>query len=834
MNGLTETQAKSLLREHGFNELPVSQSKNLFRIVAEVIREPMFLLLIACGTLYILLGDYREGVVLLLTILIIIFITFYQYQKTEKALEALKNLSAPRALVRRDGKEVRIPGREVVPGDLLILHEGDRIAADARLEECIHLSVDESMLTGESVPVFKTVPSNTETAEEMVYSGTLVVRGSGYARVLKTGLNTRFGLIGASLERIESSETRLQAEMKKLIRNLFLIGFFISLCVILAFYLTRGQFVQALLNGLAAAMAILPEEFPVVLTVFLALGAWRLSKKNVLTRKPSTIETLGSATVLCTDKTGTLTRNQMELAALFTGDHLYTKNTFKENQQQSAPLLYTAYLASEQGSIDPMETAIYQVYRKLDVPSSGDLQYLKTFPLRPDLLAMTRIYSREKNQDYLACCKGAPEAVFALCRLKDVQLNTLNEVVRSLARDGYRILAVAQAEGSAAVVPDDVREIPFILKGLLAFEDPVRPEVPEAIRECKAAGIKVIMITGDYPETARSIATQIGLPAEHIITGAMLDEMNEATFRDRIKNVNIFARVIPEQKLRIVEALKDNQEIVAMTGDGVNDAPALKSAHIGVAMGGKGTDVAREASALVLLDDNFASIVAAVRSGRKIYDNLQKAMTYIMAIHIPIIGLTLLPAFFESLPLILMPLHIVFMELIIDPVCSVVFEAEGEERGIMNRPPRPVAEKFFGRRKILLSVFEGLLLLCMVLAVHIHSRYGGHSEPEIRAIAFTSLILGNLFLILSSLSHTRSFIRVATTGTLLIPLIFTIAVALLWSMITLPVFQVVFGFANPGWEHFLPAVAGAGILLVVLETLKFIRIRSGYGVDHSR
>jgi len=824
ITGLSKTKAANQLKSHGYNELPSSKPKNILRIALEVMREPMFILLISCGILYMLLGDYTEGIILLSTNLIIIFITFYQYQKTEKALDALRQLSSPRALVIRDGEEIRVPGREVVPGDVILLHEGDRIPADSQIIEALNLIVDESLLTGESVPVQKHYTANTTDPLGLVFSGTLVVQGKGKALVTATGISTHFGKIGSSLQSIEEEETRLQKEMKVLIKNLFIIGAVLSIGVILASYFTRGALIQSILNGLAAAMAILPEEFPVVLTVFMALGAWRLSKNQVLTRKPTAIETLGSATVLCSDKTGTITQNKMEIAAVFTEGKWVNKEDFLAEKNIVAPLITTAHFASQKDSIDPMEKAISKVDSQL---TTEPLHYtfIKEYPLSKALFAMTRVVEVHDTKELLISCKGAPETIIELCNLNATLKETVLNTVGEMASKGYRVIAVAKVAIPSGTLPETQQEFTFEYMGLLGFEDPIRPEVPQAIQECHDAGIQVIMITGDYPATAMSIAQQIGMKLKEILTGEMLDKLSDSELQEKIKNVSVFARVVPEQKLRIVQALKANKEIVAMTGDGVNDAPALKAAHIGIAMGNKGTDVAREASSLVLLDDNFASIVSAIRLGRKIFDNLQKAMSYIIAIHIPIIGLTLLPSFFAALPLLLTPVHIVFMELIIDPVCSVAFESEQEERNIMKRAPRNPREHFFGGKHILFSVLQGILLLLMVLGIYFLSLKEGHTTGEVRAITFSSLIVGNVYLILTNLSKTRSAVAVLTEKNIALWIILGLATTLLFCIISVPALQRIFSFEFPGYQHFITALVGATLLLLILEGKKFYDLR---------
>ena len=823
IEGLTSTQAKEKLSSSGFNELPTARPKTILKIALEVLKEPMFILLISCGLLYILLGDYKEGIVLSSSIFLIIGITFYQHNKTEKALEALKKLSSPRALVIRDGIEQRIAGREVVVDDIIILNEGDRVPADSIIIEANNLTIDESVLTGESVPVKKSTTDVLEDNSAIIYSGTLVVQGSGIAKVTHTGPRTEFGKIGSSLENIKEDATRLQAEMKVLIRNLSIIGIFLCVSVVLLFYYSRGNIIKALLTGLSSAMSILPEEFPVVLTVFLALGAWRLSKKNVLTRKPTAIETLGSATVLCSDKTGTITQNKMEVVCLYNGKDKIGKATFNLDKHSFKEIATAGSRASQKKSIDPMEVAIHSNYKSFVADKKNEI-LVKEYPLSKELLAMTMVLKDTETDELTVSCKGAPETIFKLCKLSEGEMEMHKAVLNDMAASGLRVLGVASALVNENKLPSVQHDFDFKFLGLIGLEDAIRPEVPNAVKECLEAGVRVIMITGDFPVTAKSIAQQIGLDAEgKIMTGKEITELSDAALKERIKKINVFARVIPEQKLRIVQALKANGEIVAMTGDGVNDAPALKAAHIGIAMGGKGTDVARESSSLVLLDDNFASIVGAIRLGRRIFDNLQKSMSYILAIHIPIIGLTLLPAFINNLPIFLLPLHIVFLELIIDPICSVAFESEQEERGIMKRPPRDATHKFFGRDKIMHSLLQGIILLVMVLFIYFLSLRDGHTEKEIRTIAFSALIIGNMGLIITNLSKTRNFIVILTEKNNALRWILLLTISILFLVIKVPALENLFSFSNPGLKHLFPSFTGAFSILFIFEISKWIR-----------
>ncbi len=765
--GLTSVEAAERLARDGYNELPVQENRTFLAIVSGVIREPMFLLLVGAGLIYVVLGDLEEGALLLLFVLVIIGITVYQERKSERALEALRNLSSPRALVVRDGVPTRVPGREVVVGDLLVVSEGDRVAADALLRSGVNLSADESLLTGESVPVRKH-PATVEPDERRpggddrpwLYSGTLVVQGKGIAEVMATGTSTEMGAIGQALKSVQREDTRLERETAGIVKSIAAIGLGLCLLVVVVYGLTRGDWLEGLLAGITLAMAILPEEFPVVLTLFLALGAWRLSKKNVLTRRVPAIETLGAATVLCVDKTGTITENRMAVAWLCANEDRFDciSGTAGALPEPFHELLEFAILSSKRDPFDPMEQALHRL-GETDLAGTEHLHVnwdlLQEYPLSPELLAMSNVWRSPNGGDYVIAVKGAPEAIFDLCHLDDGEAADLKAEAEQLATGGYRVLAVAKAYFRQENLPPVQHDFVFAFLGLVAFVDPVRPDAAPAVAECRTAGIRVAMITGDYPATARAIADAIGLPDGRVVTGPELETMPTEQCLAAVEATSVFARVVPEQKLRIVESLKACGEVVAMTGDGVNDAPALKAAHIGIAMGERGTDVAREAASVVLLDDNFASIVAGVRMGRRIYDNLRKAMAFIIAVHAPIAGLSLVPVLL-GFPLILLPVHIVFLELIIDPACSVVFEAEREEPGIMHRPPRPPEERVMNRHTVAIALAQGLVVLGVVLGVYGAGLRMGLDTDSIRTLAFTTIVVANLSLIATNRSWTES------------------------------------------------------------------------------
>jgi Ca2+-transporting ATPase len=774
IKGLTNKEVADKLKNEGYNELPSSKQRGAFHIALGVVKEPMFLLLVACGALYLILGDIHEGLMLLGFVFVVMGIEFYQEKKTEKALDALKDLASPRALVIRDGETIRISGKEVVTGDIVILQEGDRVPADAKVLSSINLLADESLLTGEPVPVRKRewreydstfLPGGDDIP--VVFSGSMIVQGNGIVRVSATASNTEIGKIGKALESVKEEPTRLKREMGTLVKRLTIIGITLCVLVIGVYTLTRGDLLKGFLAGITLAMAMLPEEFPVVLTIFLAVGAWRMSKRFVLTRKPAAIETLGSATVLCTDKTGTITQNKMTVTRLFNGhdfSDVLAGGTFPEPFHE---IIEYGILSSQANPFDPMERAIIHIgdqYLQNTEHIHSDWIMEKEYPLSKDLLAMSRVFSNTGTNEKVIAAKGAPEAIFELCHLKNDTITGYEKAVAEMASAGLRVLGVARSGLIPGGLPTIQHDFDFEFVGLIGLSDPVRENVADAVKECYKAGIRIIMITGDYPVTATNIGNQIGIKnPDFCITGSELQEMTEDLLCERINDVNIFARVVPEQNLKIVNALKRNIEIVAMTGDGINDAPALKASNIGIAMGEKGTDVAREASSLVLMDDNFASIVGAIKMGRRIFDNLQKALGYIFAIHVPIAGLSLIPVLFADWPLILWPVHIVFLELIIDPACSIIFEAEREEENVMLRPPREIGEPFFGAKKILLSCIQGAGILIICLMVYFISLKMGYSEKSVRTLTFVTLIASNIAVILSNRSWTSNILRILIT-----------------------------------------------------------------------
>jgi Ca2+-transporting ATPase len=837
LTGLTEEQARLILAKEGMNELPSSKKRGIFSIAFEVVKEPMFLLLIACGVIYLVLGDIQEAIMLLGFVVVIMGITIFQEQKTENTLEALRDLSSPRALVIREGERRRIPGREVARGDLLVLAEGDRVPADALLLWCVNISADESLLTGESAAVRKSAgdsdtPLQRPGGEDTpyVYSGTLIVHGRGVAVAKATGADSEIGRIGKALQTVQQEQTPLQKETASIVKAIFAGALLLCAVLVVVYGLTRGNWLEGILSGITLAMAVLPEEFPVVLTIFLALGAWRISQNRVLARRMAAVETLGAATVLCADKTGTLTQNRMKIRMLRAGgvtlDLAESRGAVPESFHE---LLEFSILASQEDPFDPMEKAIQEV-GALTLTNTEHLHrswtMVQQYPLSRELLALSHVWKSVSGAGYVVATKGAPEAVADLCHFDSARVEALALEVHDLADRGLRVLGVAKAGFPESDLPGAQHEFVFDFIGLVGLEDPLRPTVPPAVAECYEAGIKVVMITGDYPVTAQKIARQIGMRGgENLITGQELARMSPEELRDRVRETTIFARVVPEQKLLIVDALKANGEVVAMTGDGVNDAPALKSAHIGVAMGERGTDVAREASALVLLDDDFSSIVAAVRMGRRIFDNLKKAMAYIISVHIPIALASLVPVLLNWKEMILFPVHIVFLELIIDPACSVVFEAEPGERDIMKRMPRSPKDRLFGRRSLVTSAIQGLVAFGAVIAVYAAALALGESVAQARTLSFVTLIVSNLCLILTNRSWQRGLFSSFAVRNPALLWVIGGALVFLALVVYVPALQRLFHFA---FMHPMDlALAGAAGLFSIawFELMKLIRRR---------
>jgi len=837
--GLSTPEAVQRLREDGLNVLASEQRRTWLVILREALREPMFMLLLAAGALYLVLGDWLDGVVMLGLVLVVLALTLYQEGRTERALAALHALTSPRALVLRDGRVQRIPGSEVVRGDLLILAQGDRMAADARLLSGTEVQLDESLLTGEAMPVSKQVDGAAS-----LFAGTLLVNGHGMARVTATGGRSEIGRIGSALQGLATERSPLKRQTARLVRTLALIAFATSLVLMLLLGLRHGDWLAAILAGIALAMAMLPQEFTVVLTVLPALGAWRLAQQQVLTRRMAAIETLGATSVLCVDKTGTLTENRMTVVALYAPGGDAARAEFFDLTTPAGTavpedfhaLVEYAILASIAEPYDPMEQAFHRLGQQALGQTEhlhADWTLLREYGLTPELRAMAHVWKATQGQAHVVAAKGAPEAIADLCHLDAAELTRVSSAADAMAAKGLRVLGVARASFAGQAWPEAEHDFAFAFVGLLGLADPLRPGVQAAVAECHSAGIRVMMITGDYPVTARAIATQAQIACDgagQLLTGDELARLDEAQLLARIPSVTVCARIAPEQKLRIVQALKHQGDIVAMTGDGVNDAPALKAAHVGVAMGARGTDVAREAASLVLLDDNFASIVQAVRLGRRIYSNLHKSMSYILAVHVPVAGMALVPALL-GWPVLLYPLHIAFLELVIDPACSLVFEGEPAEADVMGQPPRDPEAPLWGGRAMLLALLQGLGFWLVVLAGYAWAM-GQWSVPQARAFAFTALVAGNLGLILSSRSRGSALWASLRIPNRVLWLVAGSTLALLALALYWPALAGLFLFAPLTLTQLVLALSLGMLSVIWFEAIKYSQRRSDVAQRH--
>jgi len=948
LKGLSAAEAARRLADEGPNLLPGNEPKSSAAIVRDVVTEPMFLMLLAAGGIYLALGDRAEALFLLSFVFVVIGITLAQERKTQRALESLRDLSAPRALVIRDGQEQRIAGREVVRGDLLVLHEGDRIAADALLVDG-QLEVDESLLTGEAVPVAKLpatkeeqafasvgasaasagppqarpapsggsaahevasvgasaasagppqarpapsggsaahevasvgasaasagppqarpapsggsaahevasvgasaasagppqarpAPSGGSAAHEVasvgaIFASTVVTRGVGVAEVCATAANTAVGRIGADLAATTEPPSALQEGSRTLVRRLGVVALLLAGAQVLLGWWWNGRpLLESLLSGIALAMAILPEEIPVILTVFLALGAWRISRQKVLTRRVTAVEALGAITVLAVDKTGTLTVNRMAVAELATAQAHFRPEGADSLAEEFHALLEFSMLATPGDPFDPMEKAIqhfgHQWLAGTEHVHDGRVPEFE-YALSGEILAMTRVFASAHPSQYLLATKGAPEAVADLCHLDVAQRDAIRRQVEAMAERGLRVLGVARGRWSgqasepdaAPPWPQSQHDFDFEFLGLVALADPPRPEVPAALMECRRAGVRVIMMTGDHPATAQAIARQVGLSERpDVITGAEIEALDDAALRQRLRHVDLCARLKPQHKLRLVQLLRADAQVVAMTGDGVNDAPALKAADVGIAMGERGTDVAREAAALVLLDDSFARIVDAIRQGRRIDDNIRKAIRFTFAVHTPIIALALVPTLLQW-PALLLPVHIVLLQLVIDPTCAVVLEAEPEAPGLMERPPRPVSDLPFAPAALGYAVLQGVGIAAVLLLGNAWFSAHGGSAAQSRTVVFGTLMLNVMLLILANRNVARPAFLSAMAPTPWLWRIAAAMAALLAAVLGIPWLRGLMGLALPGAQELGLAAVLLALCLVWLELVRVV------------
>jgi P-type Ca2+ transporter type 2C len=797
--GLTSADAAARLKRDGANVLPDAGPRGWWSMLFDIVTEPMFVLLIAAAGLYLLLGELREAVALSISVLVIIVITAMQERRTEQTLARLRDLTVADARVIRDGKTKNVSARELVVDDVILLHEGERIPADAELLEVSALSVDESLLTGESLAVDK------HDSARQLFSGTLILRGFGTARVTATGARSEIGKIGRSIGALKVETAPLYQQMRRVTRWVAVFG--VALCVVIAvvYALSRHDVLGGTLAGITVAMGVLPEEFPVVLTVFMAMGAWRIAAHGVLVRRMPAVETIGAATVLAVDKTGTLTENRMRVALL---DDLNEPQDLRHANlhlhDNSKAILFTALAASERTAFDPLEVAIHEAAQHHAVADRlANWQLVHEYDLTPELLAVTHVWQSADSAALQVMVKGAPETVLSLCCADDSTRHAVMERVDTCAQRGLRLLAVASGTCTNATMPASPHSFELKLLGLIGLADPLRDTVPAALAECRSAGIRVLMITGDHTGTAKAIADAAGMEVNGtVLTGAQVDSLSDEQLRVRLQTCNVFARMMPSQKLRLVQALKANGEIVAMTGDGVNDAPALKAAHVGVALGTRSTTVAREAAAIVLVNDDFSSLVAAVRLGRRIYENIRNAISFIIAVHIPIAGMGLFPVLF-GWPLLFFPLHVMFLEFVIDPTCSLVFEADGNHVRSMQRPPRNSQHELFSRAVLMHSLLRGsVMLLTNVLVYGLALQW--LSTDVARSLGFVTIVVNTVALI-----HLSRHAVVEEPGrrNKALWLVSSLSLLLLLIVLYTPPIASLFHFAAPGWVPLLGTLA---------------------------
>lgn len=740
-SGLTEEKVKVSQEQYGRNELVPEKKSTFFGKLLSILKEPMFILLFGTALIYFLLREPRDGSIMIGFVLFMSGINIFQEWRTDKTLQALKDMSSPHVRVIRENQVQNIDTYELTVGDLFIMEEGEKVPADGLVVEMFDLGLDESSLTGESEVVWKRIQISDEEKKEnwradTCYAGTTVTQGSAIVQVMKIGPYTEYGKIGTDILSIPQKSTPLEKQTRHLIKVCAFIGLSFFILVFVITFMHFNSMVKSLLAGITLAMAMIPEEFPVILTVFLAMGAWRLARKNALIRRMPAVETLGAISVLCVDKTGTLTKNQM------TVQETYAYQRFSEEK-----VLYLAALGCEIEPYDPMEKAIlqYAIQKEVDPKQTVARTLVFEYPFSSETKMMGHVWDFDGIP--MLAAKGSPESILPLCKLSKDEKVLIEIEQEKLARKGYRVIAVA-TRTDMAIIPEKLNENELSLVGLIGLEDPPREAVPGAIKLCNKAGIRIIMITGDNGTTAASIAGKIGIVNHSdVVTGHQLEIMTDDELKEKLKTVNIFARVIPRHKMRIVKALKELGETVAMTGDGVNDAPALKFADIGIAMGKRGTGVAREAADMILLDDNFATIVDTIRDGRKIYDNIRKAIEYVFVVHIPIALIALLSPLLH-LPALLLPIHVVMLELIIDPTCSIVFERQPEEKDIMNRHPRSQKDPLVNVPLLGKAILQGLVILAASLGAYIYGiHYGGWSTDAARTFALVILIFSNLFLV---------------------------------------------------------------------------------------
>ena len=811
--GLNSDAVAASRAAHGRNVLPAAHGSGLLATLRDVVLEPMFLLLLAACAVYFALGRAEEAITLIVALLVVAGISVYQSVRSNQALGALRELTQPRAQVRRNGALATVPVEGLVVGDAVLVAEGNRLPADGTVSELNDFAVDEAILTGEAVPVAKAVG-------DPVFGGTSTASGSAWLTLTAVGGQTKLGLIGQSMESIATEKTPLQVQVRQFVLRMAWVGAGAFALVWGVNYAKSGDWVTALLFGLTLAMSILPEEIPVAFSSFMALGAARLSRLGVLTKQPQTVESLGSATVICADKTGTLTQDGMRVAQLYDGTTASLVALPGPLAATTATVLAYARYASETEPFDAMEKAIVAAFAEADpAAAAAPAAMLHEYPLAGTPPMMTHV--RQVGDAPLIAAKGAVEHVLAVCRPAGhgpapAVAAEIRRVTQELSTQGYRVLGVARGTQATSDFPAAQDDFQWEFLGLVALENPPKANAAAVIRAFAEAGIKVKMITGDFPETAQAIARQVGLPgADSLLTGQQVMDLSAAELQQQAAATAVFARMFPEAKLKVVEALKANGEVVAMTGDGVNDGPALKAAHIGVAMGRRGTEVARQAASLVLVDDDLGSMVVAIAQGRRIYQNFKKAVFYVVSIHIPIILTVAVPLLAGwHWANLFSPVHIIFLELVMGPTCSIAFENEPAEDGQMQQPPRPLTSTFLAGAELGRSLVQGLGITLAVLGVYYVASRQGQAEAAVRTLVFTTLVISNILLALANRSFTQPVFRTLRVPNRVLWLMLGLTLALLLATLLVPAAQRLFGFVPVpagalGWSA-LAALVGVG------------------------
>lgn len=813
IKGLSEAEIQSSRLKYGTNHFQFDKENGFSHALKNILKEPMIILLFIAALIYFITGNYNDGIFLALAILLVAAISLFQETRSKNALTKLKEYIKPTCKVIRNGKLISIISNDIVVGDYLVVEEGDLISADATIITSNDFSVNESILTGESFTVFK----DNSIEAPFIYSGTLVVSGRAITCVTSIGNLTKLGKIGTSLETIQEEKTPLEKQINGFVRIMAITGI-IVFCIVWVFnFIHTHLFLESLTNSLTLAMSILPEEIPVAFTTFMALGAWRLMKLGIVVKDMKTVEALGGATVICTDKTGTITQNKMSIAKIYTPiSNFITTLPINTLSKEEEVLISMAMWASEPIPFDPMEISIHNTYSQyFTIDERKTFTMFHEYPLGGKPPMMTHLYKNKEGIQIIAA-KGAPEALLNVSDINDLQRAQVTAALKELLAEGYRVLGVGEANFSGDNFPKEQQSFAFIFKGLIAFNDPPKDNIPAVLQDFYAAGIDVKIITGDNADTTAAIAKQVHFNGyQNCITGDELMELTPDELAHKVKENYLFARMYPEAKLRIINALKAQQEVVAMVGDGVNDGPALKTAHIGIAMGKKGTEIAKQAASLIILDDDLARMIDAIAMGRKIYANLKKAIQYIISIHIPIILTVFIPLIFNwKYPALFSPIHIIFLELIMGPTCSIIYENEPIGVGTMKQPPRPFSSTFFQKKELSISIYQGIAITIGTLGIYQFALWQIYSETTLRTMVFTVLISANIFLTLTNRSFYHSIFTTIKYKNKLVPLVISTTILLTALLIYIPISAHFFGF-----EKLLPAQLVTTILIGCITVL---------------